>query len=135
MALLPEVARDLLKVGHVVWVATVGQDGWPNVAIKGSGGLIDDETLYFCDLFSKKTRANLLNDTRVALGIYNAGLKVAIQVKGHATLVESGEFFEQISTAIASRNAGLPAVRYIVKVKVESVWDMGSGSGAGERIA
>src|SRR5665648_1076961 len=67
MAQIPENVKELLRGGHNVWVATVGEDGWPNVAIKGSGALLDDEHIYFADIFSKKTRDNLLFNSRVAV--------------------------------------------------------------------
>jgi predicted pyridoxine 5'-phosphate oxidase superfamily flavin-nucleotide-binding protein len=45
MAKIPSQLRELLTGGHNVWVATVGADGMPNVSIKGSGTLLDDENL------------------------------------------------------------------------------------------
>ena len=69
MATIPKELHDLLAGGHNVWVATVAPDGTPNVSIKGSGALLDDEHLYFADMFSRKTRENLEHDPRVALGI------------------------------------------------------------------
>ena len=71
MAKIPEELIDLLAGGHNVWVATVDADGMPNVSIKGSGALLDDEHLYFADMFSRKTRENLAHDGRVAVGIHD----------------------------------------------------------------
>ncbi len=48
MAKLPDNVKEILQGGHNVWVATIGEDGWPNVAIKGSGALLDDEHDLFC---------------------------------------------------------------------------------------
>jgi hypothetical protein len=62
VAKLPDNVKELMSKGHNVWVATVGADGAPNISIKGSGALLDDEHLYFADMFSKKTRDNLLNE-------------------------------------------------------------------------
>ena len=134
MRKLPEKVRDLLLGGHRVWVATVGEDGWPNVAIKGSGALLDDEHLYFADLFSKKTRANLLRDPRVAVGIYDPENRVAVQVKGRAQMIESGELFDRIATQVMDLRQGLPPVQYVVQIEVEAVYDMTAGPHAGARI-
>ena len=71
MAKLPKVLSDLLAGGHNVWVGTVDADGMPNVSIKGSGALLDDEHLYFADMFSRKTRENLALNGRVAVGIHD----------------------------------------------------------------
>ena len=55
---IPSELQDFLK-GKQGWVATSSKDGTPNVSIKGSLRLLDDEHLLFSDLFSMKTRKNL----------------------------------------------------------------------------
>jgi hypothetical protein len=96
MTAIPQELHDLLAGGHNVWVATVGEDGMPNVSIKGSGALLDDEHLYFADMYSQKTRENLLNDQRVAVGIHDPDRQIAMQVKGHAELIDRGEVFDRV---------------------------------------
>ena len=94
MTTIPKELHDLLAGGHNVWVATVAPDGMPNVSIKGSGALLDDEHLYFADMFSHKTRENLEHDPRVAVGIHDPERKVAMQIKGTAELIDHGEVFD-----------------------------------------
>ena len=98
MTRIPKELHDLLAGGHNVWVATVAPDGTPNVSIKGSGALLDDEHLYFADMFSHKTRENLEHDPRVAVGIHDPERKVAMQVKGRAELIDHGDVFETVQT-------------------------------------
>jgi len=135
MAHLPANVVELLNGGHVVWVATIGPDGWPNIAIKGSGALVDSEHIFFADLFSKKTRDNLLSNPIVAVGIYDHDKRIAIQVKGHATLLDSGALYDEAAKKIAAKQAHLPPVKYVVEIVVESIWDMGAGPTAGDRLA
>ena len=137
MAKLPKELSDLLAGGHNVWVATVDADGMPNVSIKGSGALLDDEHLFFADMFSRKTRANLTHDGRVAVGIHDPEAKVALQVKGRAELIDSGPVFDKVNEGLAklSEAAHLPPMKYVVRIAVESVWDMGPGPDAGQQIA
>lgn len=137
MAKMPEQLREILAGGHNVWVATTGADGMPNVSIKGSGALLDDEHLYFADMFSKKTLDNLRRDPRVAVGVHDPERQLAMQVKGTAEVIDSGELFEQVSERLANlaRELPLPPVRHVVRIAVESVWDMGPGPNAGERLA
>jgi len=137
MTCMPEQLKEVLSGGHNVWVATVGVDGEPNVSIKGSAALLDDEHLYFADIFSKKTRENLRHDDRVAVGIHDPERNLAMQVKGRAELIEDGPLFEQVSDRLAdlSRQLALPPVQYVVRITVDSVWDMGLGPTAGERLA
>ena len=134
MAKLPEQLRDLLVNGHDIWVATIGSDGMPNVSIKGSGTLLDDEHLYFADMFSRKTRANLEHNRHVAVGIHDAERQIAVQVKGSAELIEEGTLFERVVARLHDLNAQFPPVKYVVKINVESVWDMSPGPHAGEKI-
>lgn len=134
MAQIPENVQELLRGGHNVWVSSIGEDGWPNVAIKGSGALLDDEHVYFADLFSKKTRDNLLYNSRVAVGVYSAEKKVAVQLKGVADMIQTGELFDKVTAQMAELQAGLPPVTYVVRILIDSVWDMGAGPNAGEKI-
>jgi predicted pyridoxine 5'-phosphate oxidase superfamily flavin-nucleotide-binding protein len=132
---LPENVKELLKGGHEIWVATVGEDGWPNVAIKGSGALLDDGNLYFADIFSKKTRDNLLYSSKVAIGLFDREKGVAVQIKGVADMIETGESYEQVKAKVAEAMPAIPSVRYLVRVMADSVWDMSAGPRAGEKIA
>ncbi|MGO8684041.1 MAG: pyridoxamine 5'-phosphate oxidase family protein [Thermoleophilia bacterium] len=134
MAKIPSQLRELLTGGHNVWVATVGADGMPNVSIKGSGTLLDDENLYFADMFSRKTRANIEHDPRVAIGVHDPERKIAMQVKGSAELIDSGPLFDRVGARLVDLLPDLPPVKYVVKIKVESVWDMGPGPHAGEEL-
>jgi len=136
MTRIPQQLHDLLAGGHDVWVATVGPDGMPNVSIKGSGALLDDEHLYFADMFSHKTRENLEHDPRVAVGIYDCERKVAMQVKGHAEPIDHGEVFDRITEQLCAQAEPFPCppVKYVVRITVDSVWDMTPGPHAGEEM-
>jgi hypothetical protein len=118
MAQIPENVKEMLRGGHNVWVATIGADGWPNVAIKGSGALLDDEHIYFADIFSKKTRDNLLSNGRVAVGIFAADKKVAVRVVS----MPSTTTFDREDTKYkkAVLPAGLP--RIAVEMGVTDGW-------------
>jgi predicted pyridoxine 5'-phosphate oxidase superfamily flavin-nucleotide-binding protein len=136
MTVIPQQLHDLLAGGHNVWVATVGADGMPNVSIKGSGALLDDEHLYFADMFSHKTRENIEHEPRVAVGIHDPERKVAMQVKGTAELIDHGEVFDQVNDKLKaiSEQLHLPPMKYVVRITVESVWDMGPGPHAGAQL-
>lgn len=131
MAKIPRELKDLLTEPHNISVATTGSDGMPNVSIKGSGTLLDDERLYLADMFSRKTRENLEHDRRVAVGIHDPERRIAMQVKGTAELIDKGALFERVAARLADLNASLPPLRSVVKISVESVWDMSPGVHAG----
>lgn len=135
MAHLPENVVNVLSGGHMLWVATATTDGYPNITIKGSGAVADSEHLYFADLFSRKTRANLEQNPVVAIGIHDAEGHVAVQVKGRATLSDSGALYDKVVETLRVKAPGLPAPKYVVEVAVDSVWDMTPGPNAGNQIA
>jgi predicted pyridoxine 5'-phosphate oxidase superfamily flavin-nucleotide-binding protein len=135
MAKVPDNVKELLQKGHNVWVATLSEDGWPNVAIKGSGALLDDEHIFFADLFSKKTRDNLLFNSRVAVGIFEPENGVAVQLKGVADMIQTGELYDMVAKKIEDLQRGFPPPKYVVRIQVDSVWDMSGGPKAGERIS
>ncbi len=135
MAQLPDKVVSLLEGGHMFWVATASTDGVPNIAIKGSGAVADSEHVYFADLFSKKTRANLEQNPIVAIGIHDAEKHVAVQIKGRATLSDSGSLYDTVVAALKIRAPHLPAPKYVVEIAVESVWDMTAGPNAGNQLA
>ena len=76
------------------WVATSAKDGTPNVSIKGSLWLIDDEHLAFADMSSRKTRGNLLENPKVAVMVYDGDAKKAIMFKGTAELFDEGSLYD-----------------------------------------
>jgi len=135
MIRIPSDVRDLLTSGHTVWVATTGPDAMPNVSIKASGTLLDESHLYFADMYSRKTRANLERDPHVAVGVFDEGHGVAVQLKGTAELIEGGALFDSVTARLADLAMTLPPLKYVVKITVESVWDMAAGPHAGEAIS
>jgi len=132
MPTIPSHLRQLLSQAHVVWVATTGQDGMPNVSVKTSGTLVDDEHLYFADMYARKTYANLRADPRVAVGVYDDERRVAVQLKGRVELIEDGTLFSRVVQRLKDLTQQLPPPRYVVKVTVESIWDMSTGPHAGD---
>jgi hypothetical protein len=136
MATIPDKLHDILAAGHNIWVATVGPDGMPNVSIKGSGSLLADDRIIFADLYHKETLENLERDPRVAIGVHDYANKVAMQVKGHAEVLDHGELLDDMKQRLAavSEKWKLPPVQHVVIVTVDTVVDLWPGPHAGERV-
>jgi predicted pyridoxine 5'-phosphate oxidase superfamily flavin-nucleotide-binding protein len=116
-------------------VATASQNGIPNVTPKGTLKLLDENHVAFADLFSLKTRRNLLENNKVAITIVDATTAKGYQIKGTAEVVDSGPLFEKTSQQIAESPKGLPPVHHVVKITVEAVFDQSVGPEAGKQIA
>ncbi len=134
MVSIPKYVQDFLP-GKLAWVATVSQNGEPNVTPKGSLKLLDENHVLFADLFSLKTRANLLKNNKIAITVVDPTTAKGYQLKGTAELADSGSLFETTTKLIGEMNKGLPAPHYVVKITVESVFDQSVGPQAGKQIA
>jgi len=126
--------QEFLK-GKQGWVATASRDGTPNLSIKGSLRVLDDEHLLFADIFSLKTRKNLQENPKVAIMVYDAESRRGYACKGMAEQVDSGALFDQTVESIRTAMPQLPAPKYVVKVSVESIWDQSAGPGGGKQLA
>jgi uncharacterized protein len=126
--------QEFIK-GKQGWVATASRDGTPNVSIKGSLRMLDDEHLLFADIFSLKTRNNLKENPRIAIMVYDADTRRGYAFKGKAEQIDSGPLFDQTVESIRKAMPQLPTPKYVVKVAVESVWDQSAGPGGGKQLA
>jgi uncharacterized protein len=131
---IPADLQEFMK-GKQGWVATASRDGIPNVSIKGSLRLLDDEHLVFADLFSLKTRKNLSENPKVAIMVYDEETRRGFMFKGSAEQVSNGPLFEQTVEGIRKQMPQLPAPKYVVKVTVESIHDQSAGPNGGKQIA
>lgn len=131
---IPREIQEFLN-GKVGWVATATKDGTPNVSIKGSLRLIDDEHLVFADINSLKTRKNLEENPKVAIMVYDGDAKKAFMFKGNAELFSKDPLYDRIAKGMREKMPNLPAPKYVVKVTVEAIWDQSGGPTGGKQIA
>ncbi len=93
MTALPEVVRQAWedRDGPVI-LATVDEDGTPNVIYATCAGLFGDGRLVVADNYFDKTRRNLLRGGRGAL-LFRDKQGKAFQVKGSLEYHKDGEVF------------------------------------------
>ncbi len=133
-AKIPAELQEFLK-GKQGWVATAARDGTPNVSIKGSLRLLDDEHLVFADIYSLKTRKNLQENPRVAIMVYEEASRRGYMFKGSAELLANGPLYDKTVENMKKVMPQLPAPKYVVKVTVESIYDQSAGPNGGKQIA
>ena len=120
--------------GKLGWVATANADGMPNVTPKGTISVLDDHTLIFADLFSKKTRENLKNNPKVAVTLIDREKSLGYQFKGKTELVDAGPLYEKVKEDLKKSPKALPAPTYVAKITVEEIYDQSPGPNAGKQI-
>src|SRR4030042_3851251 len=131
---IPQEIQDFLK-GKVGWVATAARDGMPNVSIKGSLRVLDDEHLAFADINSLKTRKNLEENPKVVVMVYDSEARKAFMLKGKAEMTAAGPLYDQMAQGMKQHMPHLPAPKEVVKVTVDAIFDQSGGPGGGKQLA
>ena len=134
MVSIPKHVQEFLP-GKLAWVATASREGEPNCTPKGSLKLVDENHVLFADLFSLKTRKNLLENSKVAVTVVDAATAKGYQLKGIAEIITSGPLFEDTSKQLKAAPISLPPLHHVVKITVEAVFDQSVGPEAGKQIA
>jgi predicted pyridoxine 5'-phosphate oxidase superfamily flavin-nucleotide-binding protein len=119
--LSPEMQRAVLEQ-RLGFVATVSEDGQPNVSPKGTTTVWDDERLMFADVASPGTVANLTANPHVEVNVVDPILRKGFRFKGTATVHTDGEMFERGIRILRGRGSALDMdrIRSIVVIDVTS---------------
>jgi predicted pyridoxine 5'-phosphate oxidase superfamily flavin-nucleotide-binding protein len=125
MAKLTQEMKDLIETQKISFVATADSNGKANVSPKGSIYVVDDETLAFADLYSRKTRANLRGNPQIAVAVVDLKAMKGYQFKGKAELLEEGNIYNDVVCYLRTFPMKLPDPEYVVKIKVEEIFDLG----------
>ncbi len=131
MARLTQEMKEFIEKGRdpiTVFVGT-SRDGMANIAAKGSFiHIVDDETLAYADVYSKKTLENVKRNPQVTIAVINARTFKGYQFKGRGEVVQSGPLVEEAK----KQN---PQSQTVTRVKVQEVYLMDYGPKAGEKVA
>ena len=86
--------QRVVREQRLGFVATVTPDGRPNLSPKGTTGLWDDERLFFADIASPGTVANLRANPHVEVNVVDSILRKGFRFKGTAIVYTSGERYD-----------------------------------------
>jgi uncharacterized protein len=136
MAKMTEKMQELfIKVRSVV-LSTAAGDSTPNAVPVSAKKLIDAETILISDQYFNKTLANMKANPRVSV-MYWEG-REGYQLKGIVTIETSGQVYEETAQWIDELGArfGLPLKsKGAIIFKIEEIYDIAPGAGAGKRLA
>jgi len=119
MAKLSEEAKKAIAEFGAALVATASKDGKPNVSLKGSFRVLDDEHVIFADIASPRTMANLGENLQLSAIVFDPATRKGCRVWGKAVeILDSGDLFDTISAEFAPMGM---KVNHIVKVAVDEV--------------
>ncbi len=124
MAKMPQQVID--KFNHpraVKFLATVGEDGRPNVVYIASLRAVDDETLIYADTVGVKTKKNLKPSSPVAINVLLQEKLVSYQVKGtFQGFQTSGPYFELLNSLHEFKYNTYFGVRAAGVIRVDEVY-------------
>jgi predicted pyridoxine 5'-phosphate oxidase superfamily flavin-nucleotide-binding protein len=119
LAKLSEEAKKAIGELRPSVVATASNDGKPNVSLKGSFRVLDDEHVIFADIASPRTTANLRENPQLSAIVFDAANRKGCRVWGKAVeILESGNLFDTISAEYSAKGM---TVKHVVKVKLDEV--------------
>jgi hypothetical protein len=82
--------RAVIEAVHLCFAATVTPDGRPNLSPKGTIGVWDDTHLFFLDIASPGTRANLAHSPWMELNVVEQLSRRGYRFSGTATVCAKG---------------------------------------------
>ena len=111
--------RAVIRSAHLCFAATVTPDGRPNVSPKGTIRIWDDEHLFFLDLASPGTRANLRVNPSMELNVVDQLSRRGYRFSGTATLHVSGDVFEKAVASVLAEEGVTYPVAAVVMLEVD----------------
>ena len=110
---------EFFKQVPIMALATVDNEGVPNVSAIASKKVIDENTIWTIDTFHKKTLQNIKQNGRVSIALWKDS--VGYQIKGKATHYTEGPVFEKGREWILTLKPD-KIVKGVVEIKVEQVF-------------
>jgi hypothetical protein len=111
----------------MAYVASVNDDGTPNLSPKATLATVDDDHVAFCDLASPRTLANIAARPAVEANTVDLIRRKGWRLAGTARVVDGGAEFEKLAVLFRSRGTNLsgagkqPPVRRFVVIRLSKV--------------
>jgi predicted pyridoxine 5'-phosphate oxidase superfamily flavin-nucleotide-binding protein len=112
--------RRVVAEQRLGFYATVCEDGSPNLSPKGSTYVLDDEHLFFADIRSPQTVANIRRGSLVELNVVDPFTRKGYRFKGPATVHEPGStvYADGVEQMRAAGSTLTDRVKAIVVIEV-----------------
>jgi predicted pyridoxine 5'-phosphate oxidase superfamily flavin-nucleotide-binding protein len=111
--------RAIIEAAHLCFAATVTPDGRPNLSPKGTIRVWDDDHLFFLDIASPNTRANLRTNPYVEINVVEQLSRRGYRFFGRAILHEDDAVFHEATERVFSEEQAPYPVHSVVMVAVE----------------
>ena len=120
MTVLTDDMKRLIREQRLGFYATVSEDGSPNLSPKATTFVLDDDHLFFADVRSPRTVANIRRGSLVEVNVLDPSARTGYRFKGPATIHEPGtsRFAEGVERLRETGSPLADRVRAIVVVEV-----------------
>jgi uncharacterized protein len=120
MAIMSEDMKRVVAEQRLGFFATVCEDGSPNLAPKGTTYVWDDDRLFFADVRSPQTVANIRRGSLVEVNVVDPFVRKGYRFKGPAAVHERGTpvCVEALKRMRAAGSTLVDRVRTIVVIEV-----------------
>lgn len=121
MAVLTDDMKRVVLEQRLAYHATVCPDGTPNLSPKGTTSVFDDDHLFFAEIRSPQTLANLRANPAIEVNVVDVLARRGYRFKGTASIHEGDEVYERALELLRERDYGAyeDRVRAIVLIRVE----------------
>ena len=127
MITISEEIKYYVNSQKLGYVATVSNDGTPNLSPKGTIVVMNESTLVFADIRSPQTIQNLQNNPSVEINVVDPFQRLGYRFKGECKIINEGPEFDKILDYYA--NVGIKSkINSVVIVDVESMSEVTSPS-------
>jgi uncharacterized protein len=111
--------RAVVESAHLVFAATVTPSSEPNLSPKGTIRVWDDHHLFFLDIASPTTRANLEHNSKIELNVVEHLSRRGYRFFGTATLHRDDDVFREAMRRVFAEEGASYPVNCVVLVAVE----------------
>ena len=127
MITISEEIKNFVNSQKLGYVATVSNDGTPNLSPKGTIVVMNESTLVFADIRSPQTIQNLQNNPSVEINVVDPFQRLGYRFKGECKIINEGPEFDKILDYYA--NVGIKSkINSVVVVDVRSMSEVTSPS-------
>ena len=127
MITISEEIKNFVNSQKLGYVATVSNDGAPNLSPKGTIVVMNESTLVFADIRSPQTIQNLQNNPSVEINVVDPFQRLGYRFKGEGKIINEGSEFDEILDYY--ENAGIKSkINSVVVVDVKSMSQITSPS-------
>jgi predicted pyridoxine 5'-phosphate oxidase superfamily flavin-nucleotide-binding protein len=121
MAVIDDDMRAIIARSGIGYAATVTADGGPNLSPKGSLAVWDETHLYFADIASPQTIANLRMNPHIEVNFVDVIARRGYRFKGTAEVFEDGPVFEKAREVLTTTHGPQYPCNHAVLIRVESI--------------